>query len=60
MDLMALDISALSAGTVIPGTDVELIGDTITVDDVAVAAGTIAHEVLNWLASSRAQRVYEN
>jgi alanine racemase len=60
MDLMALDISALPLDAVIPGTDVELIGDTITVDDVAAAAGTIAHEVLNWLASPRAQRVYES
>lgn len=59
MDLMALDISALPAGAVTPGSEVELLGDTITVDDVAAAANTIPHEVLNWLNHSRAQRVYE-
>jgi alanine racemase len=59
MDLMALDISALAPGSVKPGTEVEFIGDTITVDDVAAAVGTIPHEVLNWLSHPRAQRVYE-
>jgi alanine racemase len=59
MDLMALDISALGPGTVKPGTEVEFIGDTITVDDVAAAVNTIPHEVLNWLSHPRAQRVYE-
>jgi alanine racemase len=60
MDLMALDISALAPGAVQPGTEVELIGDTITVDDVATAAHTIPHEVLNWLSHPRAKRVYES
>lgn len=59
MDLMALDVSALASGSVKPGTEVELIGDTITVDDIARAADTIPHEVLNWIHHARAQRVYE-
>ena len=58
MDLMALDITGLPAGLVKPGTEVELIGDTITVDDVARAGNTIPHEVLTAL-HPRAQRVYE-
>lgn len=59
MDLMALDISALAPGAVKQGTEVELIGDIITVDDIARAANTIPHEVLNWIHHARAQRVYE-
>ena len=58
MDLLALDVSGLPAGLVKPGTEVELLGDTITVDNVARAGNTIPHEVLTAL-HPRAQRVYE-
>lgn len=44
MDLIALDVTA--AGAVGPGTAVTLIGDGLTVDDVARPMGTIGYEVL--------------
>ena len=37
--------------------EVELLGDTITVDEVAEAANTISHEVLTSI-SPRARRIY--
>jgi len=58
MDLLALDVTGVSPGLVKPGAEVELLGDTITVDDVARAGSTIPHEVLTSL-HPRAQRVYE-
>jgi alanine racemase len=58
MDLMALDVTNVPAHLVHAGAEVELIGDTITIDDIAAAANTIPHEVLTSL-HPRAQRVYE-
>jgi alanine racemase len=58
MDLMALDVTGVPAHLVDAGSEVELIGDTITIDDIASAAGTIPHEVLTSL-HPRAQRAYE-
>jgi len=57
MDLLALDVSALSGESVGRGTEVELLGETVTVDDAANAAGTIGHEVLTAI-SSRVRRIY--
>jgi alanine racemase len=57
MDLLALDVSALPENSVRRGTEVELLGDTATLDDAANAAGTISHEVLTAI-SSRVRRVY--
>ena len=57
MDLLALDVSALPDDSVGRGTEVELLGDTITIDDAAHAAGTISHEILTAM-SSRVRRVY--
>ena len=58
-DLLALDVdvSALPEQTVRRGTDVEFFGDTITLEDVAAAAGTINHEVLTAI-SPRVRRIY--
>jgi alanine racemase len=58
MDLFTFDITDVP-GPVSPGMDVELIGDTIPVDEIATAAGTISYEILTSL-SRRARRQYED
>jgi len=49
MDLMAFDVSLLPREEVRRGTHAVLIGDDITVDDVASWSGTIGYEVLTRL-----------
>jgi alanine racemase len=49
MDLMAFDVSLLPEEEVRRGAHATLIGDDITVDDVASWSGTIAYEVLTGL-----------
>jgi alanine racemase len=56
MDLISLDVSALPADAVRPGTMVELIGGPDGVDRLAAAAGTIGYEVLTRLGSRLARR----
>jgi alanine racemase len=56
MDLISLDVSALPADAVRPGTRVELIGGPHGVDRIAEAAGTIGYEVLTRLGSRFARR----
>jgi alanine racemase len=56
MDLISLDVSALPADAVRPGTMVELIGGPDGVDRLAAAAGTIGYEVLTRLGSRFARR----
>jgi alanine racemase len=51
MDLISLDVSALPAGAVRPGTMVTLIGGPDGVDELAKAAGTIGYEILTRLGS---------
>jgi alanine racemase len=55
MDLITLDVTDLNNVKV--GDDVEFVGDTITVDDLAMAANTAPYEVLTSL-SHRAPRRY--
>lgn len=55
MDLMTLDITA--ASNVAPGDTVELLGDHISADEVADAAGTIGYEILTRLGR-RYHRIY--
>jgi alanine racemase len=55
MDLITLDVTDLKHVKV--GDDVEFVGDTITVDDLAMAANTAPYEVLTSL-SRRAPRHY--
>jgi alanine racemase len=50
MDLISIDVGQLPPGTVEPGTPVEVLGRTATVDDVAAATDTIANEVLTGLS----------
>ncbi len=57
MDLIAIDITALPDASVRRGDMATLIGDDMTVDDLAKAAGTIGYEVLTGLGR-RYHRVY--
>lgn len=57
MDLIAIDITDLPEGSARRGDLAKLIGDEISVDDVATAAGTIGYEVLTSLGK-RYHRVY--
>jgi alanine racemase len=57
MDLMALDVTAVPREAVRRGALVTLLGDDITVDDLAANAGTIPYEVLTSLGR-RYRRVY--
>jgi alanine racemase len=57
MDLFTFDITDVP-GTVAPGMDVELIGSTISLEEIAAAANTISYEILTSL-SRRARRRYE-
>jgi alanine racemase len=57
MDLMALDVTAVPREAVCRGGLVTLLGDDITVDDLAANAGTIPYEVLTSLGR-RYRRVY--
>jgi alanine racemase len=49
MDSIVVDVSALPAETLHPGELVEVIGESQTVDDVALLAGTIGYEILTGL-----------
>ena len=57
MDLLALDVTDVPNHALHRGALVEFLGDTISVDDAAHAAGTITHEVLTAI-SPRARRIY--
>lgn len=49
MDLATIDVSEVPDGRARPGDMVELIGETVTIDALAEAAGTIGYEVLTAL-----------
>ena len=55
MDMLALDLTPIRAAQV--GSEVELWGDTIPVDEVAASAGTIAYELTCGIAP-RVKRIY--
>lgn len=57
MDLVALDVTDIAQAQLAPGDDVEFLGETITLEEAATSAGTIAHEVLTSIAP-RAARIY--
>jgi alanine racemase len=59
MDLMAIDVTDLPDNAVRRGHMVTLIGQDISVDDVASVAGTIGYEVLTSLGQ-RYHRVYRD
>jgi len=56
MDLMTLDVTDVPGVAV--GAEVELIGDTISLEEIAVNAGTASYEILTALAR-RVPRHYE-
>ena len=49
MDMITLDVTALPPDRTMPGTVVELIGETVTLDELAARAGTIGYELLTGL-----------
>jgi alanine racemase len=49
MDLICIDVTALPRDSVRVGDAVELIGRTVGLDEVAIAAGTISYEILTGL-----------
>lgn len=51
MDSMGLDVTGIAPERVAPGAEVELMGASHTVDEVAALAGTIGYEVLTRLGS---------
>jgi alanine racemase len=57
MDLLCVDVSSVPAALAQVGALVELIGPTVTVDEVAEHAGTISYEILTGL-SPRLRREY--
>ncbi|MCF8477867.1 MAG: alanine racemase [Pseudolabrys sp.] len=59
MDLLTIDVTDVPEGTVRRGDSATLIGEAITVDDVATGAGTIGYEILTSLGR-RYHRVYRS
>ena len=57
MDLLAIDVTDLAEGTARRGDFAVLIGDGVTVDDLAEGMGTISYEVLSTLGR-RYHRIY--
>ena len=57
MDLLALDATDVPETVLVRGAEVEFLGDTISLEDVAEWSGTITHEVLT-AVSPRAHRIY--
>ncbi len=55
MDLLTLDVSGMAS--VRAGMEVEFVGDTITLEELAETSGTASYEILTSL-SHRAKRVY--
>ncbi len=57
MDLVTVDVSEFPPEDVGVGTLVEILGDTLTVDDVARDAGTIGYEILTGIGA-RVPRIH--
>jgi len=57
MDLTVFDVTAVPQEDLFPGASIELLGHSITVDDMAEAAGTIGYEILTSLGP-RLERRY--
>jgi alanine racemase len=56
MDLITLDATDVPAALLRPGAEIELIGPTLTADDIARTAGTIGYEVLTRLGARLRRR----
>ena len=57
MDLTILDVTDVPAKELGPGAMAELLGDDITIDDLAARPGTIGYEILTNLGR-RYHRIY--
>ncbi|MHB2169245.1 alanine racemase [Alsobacter sp. R-9] len=57
MDLIVLDVSEAPSDAVRRGAPVQLIGETLTVDEVGARAGTIGYEILTGLGRRYARTV---
>lgn len=57
MDSLTIDLGDLSSGAPTRGSEIEIIGDHQSIDDLATACGTIGYEVLTGLGH-RFQRIY--
>jgi alanine racemase len=58
MDLTTFDVTDVPSHLVLPGAEVELFGDTISLEEAAKAAGTANYEILTAVAP-RVPRHYE-
>lgn len=56
MDLIVADVTDLPPASVQRGTEAVLIGDGITIDDLAARAGTISYEILTGLGARLPRR----
>lgn len=59
MDLCALDVTDLPQNAAVPGTEVEFLGDAISLEEAGEMAGTNHHEVLTSI-SPRVVRNYQS
>ncbi len=59
MDLITLDVSALSPQETQPGSLVDLLGGDVDIDELAAAAGTISYELLTSLGQRYPRRYLE-
>lgn len=57
MDLSGFDVTDIAEDQIAAGDWIELFGDTVAVDEVARAAGTIGYELLTGLGN-RYARIY--
>jgi alanine racemase len=57
MDLITIDVTSVPEKLAMPGAEVTVIGNSIPIDDLAEAGGTIAYEILTALGS-RYRREY--
>jgi alanine racemase len=57
MDLVTLDVTDIARHGLAPGAEVEFLGDTITLEELAAAANTASYEILTSLGT-RIERRY--
>ena len=57
MDLVTLDVTDIPGRLLFPGADVEFLGDTVLLDEVAAQAGTASYEILTSLGT-RVRRIH--
>ncbi|HTW35642.1 MAG TPA: alanine racemase [Rhizomicrobium sp.] len=59
MDLVTLDVTDVPPRSIAPGMEVEFLGDTMRLEDMAAAANTASYEILTSLGR-RVRRVYKD